>query len=82
MSSSNTCTGVMNYLIDPIGCGRIRVDVNGFKSPNTVGRDIFDIFILENKIVPKGTDLDTSQCPADHGWGCAGKILRENGMNY
>ena len=32
----------------------IRVDVNGFKKPNTLGRDIFYFTIENNNIIPKG----------------------------
>ncbi len=60
-------------------CGRIRVDVNGFKLPNTAGKDIFDFYILKNKLVPRGGDNDSSSCP---GWGCTGKLIREGAMNY
>jgi prepilin-type N-terminal cleavage/methylation domain-containing protein len=42
-------------------CAGITVDVNGFKRPNTWGKDIFSVFILENRILPNGI-------PNDFGW--------------
>lgn len=36
----------------------IRVDVNGFKNPNMLGRDIFYFSITNNKIIPNGTKKD------------------------
>ena len=38
-------------LKEPIGCGRIRVDLNGLKKPNVVGKDIFDFYYLINNEV-------------------------------
>lgn len=35
-------------------CGRIYVDVNGFKGPNVYGKDIFTFFVLSNGIKPTG----------------------------
>lgn len=36
-------------------CGTIYVDVNGFAKPNRVGRDLFYIFVTNNKIAPSGS---------------------------
>ena len=59
----------------PNSCGHITVDINGFKGPNTVGKDIFAVYITDTKIVPVGVDGS----PAAHltcagstrGYGCA-----------
>lgn len=40
---------------DPANDRYIFVDVNGFKNPNTIGKDIFGIRILKNKILPLGS---------------------------
>lgn len=52
-------------------CGWIYVDTNGFKGPNTVGRDIFGVWVLENSTQPFGITGDTKNgtC-ATSGWGC------------
>lgn len=35
-------------------CGCVRVDLNGFKGPNTIGRDIFIFCMSKHKFVPHG----------------------------
>jgi prepilin-type N-terminal cleavage/methylation domain-containing protein len=59
-------------------CGDIEVDVNGFKGPNTVGKDIYGIYVQQNTIKPAGTQGDTngSNCiSTGTGWGCGAKYL-------
>ena len=82
LNNDQNCSISMENISLPIVCGRIRVDTNGFKSPNTVGRDIFDFYLLENKIVPRGGENDSSICDSTNGWGCAAKVLSEGAMNY
>jgi hypothetical protein len=59
----------------------IYVDVNGYKGPNIVGKDIFRIYVLENSIKPYGTAGDTHypmnrDCTASgDGFGCSAKYL-------
>lgn len=45
-------------------CGFILVDVNGFKKPNVIGRDIFVINIQKDKVTPGGIsgDCDDNNC--------------------
>ncbi|MDD3014662.1 MAG: type II secretion system protein [Candidatus Gastranaerophilales bacterium] len=41
-------------------CGQILFDINGFKGPNKIGKDVFGIMILRNGIViPFGSQGDT-----------------------
>lgn len=76
-------------------CGFFIVDVNGFKGPNIIGRDIFGFNITQNGLVPFGglpvdylTDYSvfcapTTHASAQNGMGCAVRILRDgNQMNY
>jgi len=35
-------------------CGNVILDVNGFKKPNAIGRDIFSFYIYNDKIYPAG----------------------------
>lgn len=59
-------------------CGDIVIDVNGFKNPNTVGKDIYGVYIQQNSIKPTGTQGDTngSNCiSSGTGWGCGAKYL-------
>lgn len=76
---SKDCTSSSESITNSDGCGRIRVDLNGMKPPNTVGRDIFDFHILNNKVVPRGTVYSPDPCPS---FGCAAKVLKEGAMNY
>lgn len=53
-----------DYIQNPPGgttlaeCGAISIDINGIKTPNKIGRDIFLVHILENSIKPYGTSGD------------------------
>lgn len=56
--------------------GYINVDVNGFKGPNVMGRDIFFAHVLEDSITPFGTQGDglESTC-SSYGKGCSALYL-------
>lgn len=56
-------------------CGWMLVDVNGFKGPNTIEKDIFYIYILENRIAPRGIVGDTNNYACPGGGGCSAKYL-------
>ena len=65
-------------------CGWVIVDVNGFKAPNTVGRDVYGIFVLPDKVVPMGSNAVTwynNVCGngdagvGDSGYGCSALYL-------
>ena len=61
-------------------CGYIPVDVNGpNKKPNIVGKDIFSIWLLEDRILPEGTVQDgRDTCKTtESGAGCSAKYLYE-----
>ncbi len=69
--------------LDPVGafnrCGWIEVDVNGFRKPNTVGKDIFSFQLTPSTTVPtgsKGFYDQTITCVEDStGQGCSSKYL-------
>jgi len=68
----------------PVGnvmtCGWLGVDVNGFKPPNTYGKDEFMMYITANRAVPSGTDDSGVNCQGSGGWsgtGCSAKYLYE-----
>ena len=71
-------------------CGGINVDINGAKSPNQFGRDIFTFMIKENGLLPRGCSnpsYDSCNPNGDNifaytGYGCACKVLTEKAMNY
>ena len=63
--------------------GRFFVDINGHKNPNRLGYDAFLFYLVENRgIVPAGSDSSSDCNQSSAGWTCAGKVLRENAMNY
>ncbi len=55
-------------------CGLLQVDVNGFKKPNIIGKDIFRIHVGEYK-----TWLEKNYCNTNvNGWGCGYYYLLNN----
>src|SRR5574344_393289 len=62
-------------------CGWITLDVNGFKKPNTWGRDIFLFVLNKNKLTPAGpgiTYISSDDCNASkNGITCSAKYLIE-----
>lgn len=69
-------------------CGSIYIDVNGFKGPNTIGKDIYSAWILKSgEVRPWGTQGDyyynresTYSCnkdsyPSTYGWNCSSENL-------
>ena len=68
-------------------CGGIHIDTNGFKPPNTLGKDIFSFHVTKNVIVPRGTLDDTSNSfstckTSSNGWGCTAWVLLNENMEY
>lgn len=76
-------------------CTNATVDINGFKKPNKMGRDMFEIYINQNNIVPNGssgTNVDyatnanncnpSSTAGAYNGAACGGRIMQEGSMKY
>ena len=63
-------------------CGYIIFDVNGFKKPNIIGKDIFEVSVTANELIPDGArgsyDSDEERClPTAQGWACTAKDLYE-----
>lgn len=74
--TSGTCTDTTRVEGYTNACGWITIDVNGFRGPNTIGRDIFSIDILNDKITPTGTGNLSNTCNASSdGRGCAAQYL-------
>ena len=58
-------------------CAWMLIDVNGFKKPNKLDKDIYYIYILENRILPRGATGDSilaEDCGAYSG-ACSAKYL-------
>lgn len=63
-------------------CGAIYIDVNGFKQPNQLGRDLFFFRITRTGVFPYGS-WDGSTCIiTGQGAGCAAKVLTDGAVNY
>jgi prepilin-type N-terminal cleavage/methylation domain-containing protein len=59
-------------------CAFINLDVNGFKGPNIVGRDIYFMILTKDRLLPIGTTGDgyENDCiSTNFGYGCAAKFL-------
>jgi len=62
-------------------CGTIWIDVNGFKGPNVIGKDVFTVKVRRNGIVPGGYGINPKssnwQCKVtDTGEHCASAVLQ------
>lgn len=55
------CTYSGGYYTKPHICAWVIVDVNGFKMPNTEGKDVFHFNLLYNKLEPWGTPYSLHQ---------------------
>ena len=78
-NASNNCTG--NWIGSADVCAHIFVDINGEKTPNKRGRDLFTFDLKENGLYPAGCNVD--DCIGNkQGTGCTCKVLREGAMNY
>ncbi|MFH0702110.1 MAG: type II secretion system protein [bacterium] len=74
---SSNCTAMTGTIPR---CGGMAIDINGFNSPNTIGRDIFLLHILSNGIKPLGTQGDAYQnsCNSSStGYSCSMEYLRK-----
>lgn len=59
------------------------VDVNGSKKPNKLGEDTFVFYVVNHKgIMPAGSNNDYDCQPADQGYTCAAKFLREGKVSH
>lgn len=75
-----------------VQCAYIYIDINGFKSPNRMGRDIFGFYIARDGLYPHGmpgshvygysTYCNGSGTNFENGNGCASRVLEEGAMNY
>lgn len=75
-------------------CAVLHIDVNGFKKPNQLGRDIFEMSLFPiHGLLPNGTQgsdddykswssCSTAYTNGDSGCGCAARVLNEHAMNY
>lgn len=70
-------------------CGFVYFDVNGYKTPNKRGEDVFGFYITKYGIIPYGTVDDTLQpfstkclVTSNTGWGCTAWVLYNENTEY
>ncbi|MDD3149470.1 MAG: prepilin-type N-terminal cleavage/methylation domain-containing protein [Candidatus Gastranaerophilales bacterium] len=82
LNNSNCNHSVGNYT----RCGWLVIDINGFKKPNIIGKDIFYASIASNTLIPYGakefsdpstTCIEGSTATDNTGDGCSAKYLYE-----
>lgn len=63
----------------------IYIDLNGVKSPNTYGKDLFMFYLTKQNIMPAGTENETgwsfSTCYS-HGGACTAWVIYNENMDY
>lgn len=55
-------------------CGKIMVDVNGFRPPNVAGKDVFAVWVLNDRVVPAGPS-NGYVCTNGQTIGCSAELL-------
>lgn len=78
--------------IDNEFVGEIRVDINGYKRPNTLGKDIFYFNTIGSKVIPQGSTTAEESTFATHcnlssensynGDGCTAWVIYNENMDY
>ncbi|MCD7879808.1 MAG: hypothetical protein LUG16_07745 [Candidatus Gastranaerophilales bacterium] len=79
------CSGKGLTTEDSQNCiGRFIIDLNGDKSPNRFGYDVFFFTVINGKgVIPAGAGNNSSDCKkGGNGITCAAKVLKENAITY
>lgn len=71
-------------------CGRYTLDINGYKKPNQVGKDVFQFYLTKYGIIPRGGPMETSYPFANlcrdkktaSGGVCAAWVLENKNLDY
>ena len=84
------CSGTSGWVKDI--CGFYRVDVNGNKEPNSIGRDVFTFYITKNRIVPAGSQMEANagysfakscrDSKTQEGRGCTAWVIYNENIDY
>ena len=76
--SENKWCKTQEFLVSNV-CVAIWTDINGEKQPNTIGKDIFYIYLTPTKVTPS---LNNDCKKTGNGWGCSSYILKNGNMDY
>lgn len=83
VSSLGECTG---YWDNSDACGAVYVDINGFKEPNSLGKDIFGfVFIPNGKVIPRKynpANCNRTGTTYTNGMACTEWVLVNENMDY
>ncbi|MDR1168004.1 MAG: type II secretion system GspH family protein [Heliobacteriaceae bacterium] len=85
-SYSSKCSYDDGYhVLDPF-CGNVMLDINGKKSPNTFGIDIFQFLITKDSLLPDGINKTMSNVPTTNGrfvsgW-TTGWVIQNENLDY
>lgn len=72
-------------------CGNYYVDINGYKSPNQVGKDVYRFWLTKFGIIPMGNEQQTASytfsigCKdkdVTTGFGCAAWVIYNENLDY
>lgn len=64
-------------------CGWVQVDVNGLSGPNTVGKDIFYLALLQNGFVPQYySNNHINDCKKGTGISCSSLYINGGGVKF
>lgn len=82
--ADGTLVRFLDYDCNAAGyCGYILFDINGFKKPNVIGKDIFGVFVYLDGITPFGSPIvnggirseGTTCDPTGQGFPCSATVL-------
>lgn len=77
--SGFNCVATPDYTKSSDGCVWVEFDINGFKKPNAIGKDIFGTVLYSDGVVgPLSSTMAAAwDCTTD-GWGCSAEYLYQN----
>lgn len=87
VDSNSNCTNIRGTTQElQSECGTYFVDINGYKNPNQLGKDVFIFYLTKYGIIPTGTASDTvitfgGNCSI-WGQGCTAWVIYNENMDY
>lgn len=86
---SNDCSATYgnDYLTNSV-CAYIVFDINGAPVPNTLGKDVFILWVTRTGIYPAGiketaATMDSNTCDlSSTGWACSSKAIMDGNFSY
>lgn len=72
-------------------CGRYWIDINGYKNPNQMGKDVFGFWLTKYGIIPMGSAQETfghsftgvcKNKDTQYGYGCSAWVIYNENLDY